>query len=563
MKSKLINLLTKNKIILIFLAIALFACIPYLTAGTIDGDDMCYHLTRIICISDELKAGHFPILIHSEPLNNFGYADPLFYPEIFLYIPAILINLGLGVMASYKFFIILITFSTTAIMYYSMNRIMKNSSKSLFISLLYTLATYRLGDVFVRAALGEILAFTFLPLVLVGLYEIIFGENKKWWIICLGIFGVVNCHVISAVFVLILIIIICLINIKKIFKDKKRIKNLVLAGIVSILLSLSFILPYLEQTFNDDFRFNILDNAHFLEGGASSLQDFLKNELKGTGVDFSKGSLLLILAMLILNTKDLKWKNDEFVIQCFILGIVSAILSSKLLPWENMKFFGIIQFPFRISMISELLFSVVAGEAVFRNFKNSESIKLLVIFIIFIAGTQLSNVNINKNDVTYEKLVANYPLAMREYCPVNFDNSYSFVCMVEDEPGVEKNVYGEFLNYIDSDKNIINRENINTIDYKQDGTKIEFYYDKQAPFTIHIPLTYYKGYVAYLKEDNGECHDLKLEKEQSTANIIVSSDENLTGTIVVEYKMTIIQKIGYTFSLVALIGLIVYVVKKK
>jgi hypothetical protein len=152
---------------------------------------------------------------------------------------------------------------------------------------------------------------------------------------------------------------------------------------------------------------------------------------------------------------------------------------------------------------------------------------------------------------------------MREYCPVNFDNSYSFVCMVEDEPGVEKNVYGEFLNYIDSDKNIINRENINTIDYKQDGTKIEFYYDKQAPFTIHIPLTYYKGYVVYLKEDNGECHDLKLEKEQSTANIIVSSDENLTGTIVVEYKMTIIQKIGYTFSLVALIGLIVYVVKKK
>ncbi|MFQ9291063.1 MAG: hypothetical protein ACLR3O_01210 [Streptococcus sp.] len=48
-----------------------------------------------------------------------------------------------------------------------------------------------------RAAVGETLAMIFLPLVFVGVRLITFGDYKKWWILTLGMLGLVYSHVLS------------------------------------------------------------------------------------------------------------------------------------------------------------------------------------------------------------------------------------------------------------------------------------------------------------------------------------------------------------------------------
>ena len=216
MKAQIID---KLKILGIIVVLTFLVSIPYLNFATIFTHDISYHTNRIVAISEELKNGQFPVLIHSNLLDGFGYANSLFYPELFLYIPSILTVWGINFLTSYKILTIITTFFTFLITFYSANRIFKKKNIAWVITILYGCAFYRLSDLYERGAIGEVLALTFLPLVLCGLYEIIFGENKKWWIICFGIFGVMNSHVLSFAMMIVFILILCLLNIKKIWKD--------------------------------------------------------------------------------------------------------------------------------------------------------------------------------------------------------------------------------------------------------------------------------------------------------------------------------------------------------
>lgn len=78
------KLLEKSKILGIILILTFLISIPYLNFEDISAHDISYHTNRIIAISEELKNGQFPILIHSNLLDGFGYANPLFYPELFI-----------------------------------------------------------------------------------------------------------------------------------------------------------------------------------------------------------------------------------------------------------------------------------------------------------------------------------------------------------------------------------------------------------------------------------------------------------------------------------------------
>jgi uncharacterized membrane protein len=151
----------KILLILILVAITVFVSVPYFSDEIIEGDDTSYHINRIIAIADAIRTPNDFGLIHSNLLNGFGYASPLFYPQLFLYIPAILVAVGVDSIVSYKIFIVLINFATACITYYSMNRLTKSSKKSLLITYIYVFAMYRLGDIYVRCALRRNISFDF------------------------------------------------------------------------------------------------------------------------------------------------------------------------------------------------------------------------------------------------------------------------------------------------------------------------------------------------------------------------------------------------------------------
>ena len=540
------EMLNKNKYIYLCLGIIfLLSVVPYLNGDVIAGDDVPYHLNRIIEIAKGLQFKEIPVLIHTNLLDEFGYGSPLFYPDLFLYIPAVMVNLQLGIMGSYKIFILMISFITTIVTYLCANKIFKDSKKSLLTTFLYVLSTYRLGDIYVRGALGEILVFIFIPLIVVGLHEIIFGENKKWWIVCIGIWGVLNSHIISSALVLFYIFLFCLFNIKTIFKDKKRLINLSIAGVISILLSLNFVTSYMSQINANTYVMEITNaNKEFLVTCVSGFKDLFNNDIKGTGVNFSIGPVLICLTLLFLFIKDKDKGKESFFIQSFWIGIIMLLATTKIFPWDKLTFLSILQFPYRISLIFTVLFSFVASEAVFRVLKNEKIIVGLILILFLISVIQILEINININDFTLTQVLENFPIGYEEYKPVQLDRSKKFVAYVDDLNKIKDGKY-EHLK----------------MGFIKRGTNMEFVIeDPNRPIRINVPLTYYNGYEAYIVDENGTEHELNVSYNDKNANLLITSDKIITGRVFIEFNMPILHLIGFWISNITFAGLIIYII---
>jgi len=124
--------------------IALFASMPLLFKGVYEGHDLFFHLNRIEGIAAGLREGQFPVRIHSSTLLGYGYAAPQFYPEFFLYIPALLRNLGVSLAACVRVFELLINLAAASVCYMSAKAIFDSRRIALGASALYTLCSYRI-----------------------------------------------------------------------------------------------------------------------------------------------------------------------------------------------------------------------------------------------------------------------------------------------------------------------------------------------------------------------------------------------------------------------------------
>ena len=117
------------------------------------------------------------------------------YGDAFLYFPAILHLCGLSVTASYKVFVLLVNVFTASTAYYAFSRIFANKSIGVIASLLWTLSLYRLECIYLRAAVGEYSALSFLPLVALGIVYIFSKDIKPshygWDLCSMGACGVI------------------------------------------------------------------------------------------------------------------------------------------------------------------------------------------------------------------------------------------------------------------------------------------------------------------------------------------------------------------------------------
>jgi len=546
------------KFLIIAFAIAVFACQPYFNNMMIYTHDFGYHLNRIIQINENLKNGIFPSFIHSGLLKNLGYANSIFYPEIFLYIPAILMLVfNYHVLNAYKIFLVLITFATFCTTYLSAKAIFKKKEVGYLTAILYTFSLYRLTDVFVRGALGEILSFIFLPLLLYGLYEVIFGDNKKWWIISIAFWGLANSHILTFVVVIPLVILICLLNIDIVIKDKRRLLNLVIAALIAVLLCVGFFGPMIEQKSNDTFKIDgeSIEDPEVIKSRATSLSLMLGSNIKAgyavdslvrsDGMSEGIGAILLILAMLMFIRKGVTYKENRFEIQLFVIGGIVYFMTSHFFPWEKISFLSVLQFPFRLNFIPTLLYSFIGASCFYAVFEENNRRDFCVFFciiLLIIYGYVLSNVNIKFNPIyeKFEDLIEgiDHETGSAEYLPVNTD--------LDDL---------ELYNINDKDK---------TYEFTQTGSEIIFEYDdEENDLEINMPLVYYKGYVADIELQDGSKEKLEVVKNNENGHVLVKSDEKLTGIITVKYKMTLIQGICYSVEIITFVGLIAFNIYKK
>lgn len=531
-----------TKFTILFISVlSLVACLFLFKSGLIKGHDLEYHLSRISAIAEGLKSGNFKALIH-DGFSGYGYANGLFYSNIFLYFPAILNAIGMNVTVCYKIFIVVCTLLTTYSMFYCMKKITKSNKLSALSSLIYTMCAYRICDVMVRAAVGEIISFIFIPIVILGLYELIFGDYKKFYIFSIGFVGLVNCHLISTVLVFIVVLLICIKEITRFINEPKRIKYLIFSGLLGLLLAAFFILPMLEQYFKSDLLINTQDKSEI------TIMPFFKIffGLPNFKTRFVPGGIGLIFIYSIYRRFKMKEKDEllKFSDLCMWVGVLTLLASTDLLPWNELcRVLGSIQFTYRLFFISSAFLSVSAGIVLYKSFKDSKhsNFNYIIIFIYIIVVcilNQMLGVNSLKNyyinDQKFEYLTdyKDFTIASGEYLPAKTD--WSLIAL--DKRELRTN----------------NGDIILTFKEKNQKVYIDFENNTGSDTYIDVPLLYYLGYRAKSIENNNY---YSTDYGYNTW-IRVNVGDVSKDSIVVWYKGTRIERISCIVSLISWLAFI-------
>lgn len=418
----------------LILLVTFVASIPYFAnyVPFFEGQDLQFHLCRIAGIADALAQGEIPVRMQWTQINGYGYPVSILYGDLFLYIPACLHLMGCPVLLSYNIFVILVNGATAWIAYLSLEKIIGNKWVSLLGATLWTLAPYRLLDIYVRAAVGEFLAITFIPLCALGVWMIFFSKERNSFSSCfifaLGFSSIIYSHVISAFIVAIFIFPAIVLGL--IFRHDRATVILLLASIgLTLLLSAAFLIPFFDFYGSESLKVNSASsekalsvfNANLLQPSqlfmlfptfTGSYSAPAAGDIYGTSpsIGWPIAFLLLLYCFGLPHRKIFRMGGglSKSIIEplLVLIALFTYISTTTLFPWEKLEavpflsraiaLFAQIQMPMRILSMANFATILVGCLALSRLRKDrwkagNTVIVALLIFCFVQAGANATS----------------------------------------------------------------------------------------------------------------------------------------------------------------------------
>ncbi|MBO6134098.1 MAG: hypothetical protein J6P05_07180, partial [Lachnospiraceae bacterium] len=540
----------------------IICCAPLFTVNCVNGDDVIYHLLRIDALKTGIEAGCPFLRINMLFFGGEGYASSLFYPDFLLYVPAALRVMGLGINASFHIFLGLCIIATFASVFFSIKYITGDRFPAVVGAIALTLSEYHLGDIYKRAALGEVTAFIFIPLVLAGIYSLIFDEFRKPQFLGLGMAGVLLCHTFSFVLCLGLNVVGYLFFLWRQLLQKKGQESLetvrkataalAITAMISAALTCFYWLPMMEQIKSGEFRYSIPSFDVFHE--RMLFKDIFTEEWPSMGI----GILVLLLPGIFLNRRYRISSGEgfsaaprycvEFADLCSIMGFILILSTTGLFPWKRFsESLSFVQFPWRLFIGSSILFAFAGGIYVWafiEEYKGAslvqdgcENIRIIgqnfalsLVLALFIS-TSFSNMEaLSQGYYSYSDDYFDFgryteEVIGGEWLPLTVKSRHRLT----DDAGL----------YYDSNKNkrSVNRTK-NSLSIE--GLKGDERY-------VDVPFVYYLGYAA--RNEKGE----KLALDGSGENGRVRVYPDGASSIIVTYDGTLLQHLADIVSSMTLL----------
>ena len=426
----------------------------------------------------------------------------------------------------------------------------------------YTLGMYRLCSLYTRAALGELLAMTFSPLVALGLYEILWGDVRRYPCLVLGATGIVGSHLLSVELVGIFCVLFVLVSLPRLFQ-RARILALLKATILTVLVNLWFLIPLLSY-----MRLPLMVNTSTPAINQSAIypsQLFMtsanpagwslalgrtKEEMPlSVGPALGIGIVLFLLACwLRKENHPLDRRLDRLGRGSLLFGLTALLVSSTLFPWKSImdlpvigRVLAAVQFPWRYLGIATFFLSLVLAVAVYRlaaGRRHTIPIACTAVLLIAVTIVPYMDSYINKADAyladSQALVAADVPQTV---------GSYEYYYKGTDTDALYNNP-----------KTLHSTDSLMTFEgYEKEGTSLRFRFQGRGDSDTYVtlPLYAYPGYEGKL--DNGE--NLTLD-EGDNHKLRIRIPKGITqGSVSVRYTGLWYFPVAGAVSLVTLVGI--------
>lgn len=388
------NYLKKNYGLFVILFISLLPLLNLLNPGLPVTHDGLDHVARISSFYYSLNDGN--IIPRWAEYLNWGYGHPvmMFLYPLPSYIASVFYFLGFSFVTSLKITFAL-TYVLSGVLFYLWLKKFLNINAAILGTTLYLFAPYRFVDLYVRGAIGEHVAFMFLPLLLLSILFLFEKDNKKikhlflaFIFISFSTAGLILSH--NGLSLLFMPFI--LFYILYLYYEKKSKLNLLISFIsvaYGFLLSFYFWFPAFfegKYTLRDIVTKDVyLDR--FIE-----FKDLIYSSW-GYGATGNFTVQLGIIQIIIIGIsffvlyKLFKSKNKIRVLLLFsLIYLFSSILLmlgvSKFI-WEIFSLIQKLQFPWRMLAVTTFSISVIGAITV--NFLNFKFAKILIYIFVLLA----------------------------------------------------------------------------------------------------------------------------------------------------------------------------------
>lgn len=529
---------TNQTIILISFLISMVSILPmFFFRDKLYGDDIVFHINRLLSLDTVWKS---PINFTTN--GGTGQLINTFYPWLTYYPTFIIYKLTQSVFVAWMSFQFLVRFVTCLLSFYGL-RLLKYSDKQVMIfSTFYLFSGYFLHNSYYRAAVGETLAMIFLPLVFVGVRLITFGDFKKWWILTLGMLGLVYSHVLSVLLASVGIFFAVVTSFWIWDNKKERVLGFLKATLVTLSMSLAFFVPMIEQ-----FKYVTLRTTFkpLLSKTALSLADnwelILKSDLRTPSVNLL---YLLGLVLSLIFTKRFV-KVGEARIYLFI-SLILAFLTLKSFPWQFLQASPVsnLQFPWRLWSFALLFFSLALA-----NILENISIKATTILVLLGLCLNMFQIVTVQDKMTKAK---------------NILPSHTKVTREMLAKGTYKNINGDYTNkevpfgfVFDKHLFLDNQEIKPFISRSPNELVLTVTNESKESKVLSLPVFYYKGQEARI---DGKRVTTYLAKEKNPTNLVLPPGKH---GVVLTYSYTTVAKVAMSISTISLLVFIGYLYRVK
>ena len=364
----------RGKLILIGMAV-LIASGPAFKDTICIGHDTTFHLVRLCNLADSLAHGQLPARIGGFSYNGYGAITSVFYPDFFLYPFALLMVLGASLQYAVNLFFIAVNIASAASMYAAAKRIFKEDWAAVCASVLYTLSIYRVSDVFTRYAFGEMTAMVFLPLFMLGLYETVLGDKRRWKVLGVSAACIYLSHMLSTLICALTAAGVCVLFVVKIIREG-RLVSVLKAACLALMLCAFQIVPFIQYSLQgigaaelakDPAFFAISPAQLFLLGAGEMSVDPRDITLSTFALEI--GLPLIVAAGLVIYmtaTAEKKEERSGFAVLLVAAGCLFAFMATTLFPWNHVRVLtrgltDYLQFPWRFLMMTAVCFALAGG----------------------------------------------------------------------------------------------------------------------------------------------------------------------------------------------------------